>query len=213
MGTLLLAMVTMAPPVDVETRTLREGEESGSGSYLLFQRIATRSGFTLWSKGIYPGGNVGYGETEYTLHGMPVRSAQEGFWNDRWNVFTTHYKSKGAIQSINGVVTTSHLPAKEFQNPTVLWFWKTHPRIGSVVTVKFLAQNTLDIFQIRFTYEGDEKVKLVGREVVLHRVREVPLSSHEGVYTIWWYDDKGMGVKRYHKTTKQEYSNELLSWR
>jgi hypothetical protein len=34
-----------------------------------------------------------------------------------------------------------------------------------------------------------------------------------GVYTLWWYDEHGMGVKRYHKTTQGEYRVELLAWR
>jgi uncharacterized protein YcfL len=43
-------------------------------------------------------------------------------------------------------------------------------------------------------------------------VREVPVGT-QGVYTLWWYDDQGMGVKRFHKTTQQEFTDELVAWK
>ena len=48
--------------------------------------------------------------------------------------------------------------------------------------------------------------------MVAHRVRENPLGS-PGVYTVWWYDDRGMGIKRYHKTTEREFADQLVAWR
>lgn len=179
----------------------------------MFERIVSDKGFTLITKTISPEGDVTFGTQEFTLQGVPVSSSQEGSWNERWNVFETAYGTGGTVQTINGEVTKSKHGAKQFVNPTVLWFWQTHPKVGTSVTVDFLAQNTIATFKIKFTYEGDDKMKVQGREVVLHRVHERPLSARDGVYTVWWYDDNGMGVKRYHKTTEHEFRAELASWR
>jgi len=44
--------------------------------------------------------------------------------------------------------------------------------VGTTETVKFLAQNTIATYQIRFKYEGDEELTLAGRKLSVHRVRE-----------------------------------------
>ena len=74
-----------------------------------------------------------------------------------------------------------------------------------------LAQNVISTFKIRYTYQGDEEMTLAGKKVTVHRVREDPLSA-PGVYTLWWYDDQGMGVKRYHVVGGKEIVDELLNW-
>lgn len=213
MGTSLLLSALLTQQPLIETRTLTENLGEGKSSYLLFERIVTSKAVTLINKTISPDGSVSFSRQDYSLEGVPLRSRQEGYWNDRWNIFETKYSDTGAVQSINDMVTKSQLRSKRFKNPTVLWFWKTRPKVGSSVTVDFLAQNTIATFKIKFTYEGDEKLNLKDRDVIVHRVRETPLSAPESVYTVWWYDDKGMGVRRYHKTTQSEYRFELLSWR
>lgn len=210
-----IALIIGTTPADIETRTLIDVDEKGKAtSYIFNQRILTANGFTLVTKSLQPdSGDVSYSRQDFAMSGEPRKFSQEGFWNDRWNVFETVFKKDGAEQSINGEVTPSKLGAAKFKNPTLLWFWRTHPKVGESVTVDFLAQNTIITFKINFAYEGDEKVTLKGREVTLHRVREKPISAPDEVYTIWWYDDQGMGVKRYHKTTEHEYWYQLLSWR
>jgi hypothetical protein len=47
---------------------------------------------------------------------------------------------------------------------------------------------------------GDEEFTLAGRRITGHRVREVSIGT-QGVYTLWWYGDQGMGVRRFHTTT------------
>ena len=198
----------------IETRTLRSGPADSPDIYaIVSERIAMKDGFSLLSKTIDRSFGVSYSVSSYTNAGVPVESVQEGNWNDRWNVLATKFGAREAIQSINGEVTKGAKPAKQFTNPTTLWFWKTNPKPGTAVTVDILAQNTIATFQIRYTYEGDEQMTLAGRKVTVHRVREKPLSAPDAVYTIWWYDDQGMGVKRFHKTTQNEYTFDLVSWR
>lgn len=202
-------LVPLVASLDIQTRTLRESPND----YILFERIVTRDGFTLQTKTISDTGSVSYSSQDFTLNGVPVHTRQEGYWNDRWNIFETHYRSSGATQAINDEVTKSKLKASRFRNASLLWFWKTHPAKGTSVTVDFLAQNTIATFKIKFTYEGDEKARILGRDVTLHRVHEKPLGAPDAVYTTWWYDDHGMGVKRYHKTTENEYWYDLVAWR
>lgn len=198
----------------VETRTLLTGPKGGPETeVLLTERIATKDGFMLVTKSLLPDVNVAYNVMTYDKNGVPILSRQEGAWGDGWSVLETKYGAKECIQTINGAVTRSSLTAKTFANPTTLWFWNTHPKKGATQTVKILSQNTILISTIRFTYEGDETMEIAGRRVRTHRVRETPLNSAPGVYTIWWYDDQGMGVKRYHKTTKSEFRCDLLAWR
>jgi hypothetical protein len=209
-----LALVYLAPLPEIETRTLLTGPRCGPETeVLLTERVATQDDFTLITKIIQPDGGVVYSTMSYDLGGVPVHSRQEGQWNNRWNVLDTSFGSSECVQTINAESSKAPSGAKEFANPTSLWFWKTHPSVGTTETVKFLAQNTIATYQIRFKYEGDEELTLAGRKLSVHRVRETPLSAAEGVYTVWWYDDQGMGVKRYHKTTEHEYACELTSWR
>jgi len=214
MSTLLItAALLAASKMEIETRTLLTGPKGAPDTdYLLMQRIVTKDEFALLTKTIGSDGGITYSTQRYMPNGIPITQRQEGQWNDRWNVLETGYSKNEAVQTINGEVTRSKIKGDEYRNPTLLWFWKTHPKIGEAVTVNFLAQNTIVTFQIKYTYEGDEKMTLAGREVTLHRVREDPLSA-KGVYTQWWYDDQGMGVKRYHKTTQHEYFYDLISWR
>jgi len=198
----------------LESRTMLTGPRDASDTeILLTERVTGRDGFILATKSVLPDENIAYVFSSYDNQGIPIQSKQEGQWNDRWNVFETTYGSEECVQSINGKVTKKSLAASDFANPTTLWFWKTHPDKGTSVTVQFLAQNTLATYEIQFTYEDDEIMDLAGRKVTLHRVRETPLGAPPEVYTLWWYDDQGMGVKRYHKTTQGEYRIELLAWR
>ena len=146
------------------------------------------------------------------MDGTPVTFAQEGFWCGRWNRFETRFASTGAVQQINVRENRADAPASTFRDPTVLWFWRVQPTVGDTVTVTYLAQNVIATSRIRFTYEGTEELTLAERRVVAHRVREDPLGS-PGVYTVWWYDDRGMGIKRYHKTTEREFADQLVAWR
>jgi hypothetical protein len=164
------------------------------------------------SRTIQPDGSVFFSQREYKMDGTPVSTWQEGFWSDRWNHFETRYSRKGAEQRINETANKTDAPDRAFANPTVLWFWRTHPKVNASVLVTYLAQNVIATSQIRYTYEGDEEMTLVGRKVTVHRVREDPVGA-KGVYTIWWYDDQGMGVKRFHKTTQNEYTDELVAWK
>ena len=124
----------------------------------------------------------------------------------------TAYEPHKILQTINGVQTLTASDLGKFRDDTTLWFWRTKPKPGQSETVTYLAQNTIATFKIKFTYEGDEKLRLAGRDVVTHRVREEPVGA-KGVYTLWWYDDYGKGVKRFHKTTEHEYTYNLLAWR
>lgn len=213
MNTILFTLALGLSHIDVQTRTLVEDLGQDGLAYTMVERIVSPQGFTLVSKSLYPDGGITFAESDFLLDGTPVRSRQEGQWNERWNIFETLYGRDSATQKINEQSNVSRLKASTFRDPKALWFWKTRPKIGESITVKFLAQNTISTFEIKFTYEGDEVMTLRGRKVTLHRVREQPLSASEGVYTIWWYDDKGMGVKRYHKTTTKEFKTELHAWR
>jgi len=211
---MLISLIVGVSHINVETRTLiYENEPGKPAEYQLFERIVSAKGISLITKTIVPGDDVSFAQLDFTLDGTPLKTRQEGQWNDRWNIFETTYSAHSATQNINGECTTTKMEASALRNPQVLWFWKTHPKIGDSTTVTFLAQNTIAKFKISFTYEADETLSLKGRKVTLHRVREKPLSAPDGVYTIWWYDDQGMGVKRYHKTTTSEFKTELYSWR
>lgn len=212
----LIAMIALgvlaAPDLSIESRSLLTGPEGGKQTdVLLMERIATRDRIVVKSRTVSPNGSLSLSQSEYTSNGTPVSTWQEGFWNDRWNHFETRYEREGAVQDINAEITKSKEKASEFRNPTVLWFWRTMPKVGESVVVHFLAQNVIAKFDIRYTYEGDEEMTLAGRKVKLHRVREDPLSA-KGVYTLWWYDDKGMGVRRFHKTTQHEFTYDLKAW-
>jgi uncharacterized protein YcfL len=213
LSTVCAALAFVQLPI-VESRTLLTGPKDAHGTeVLLTERIAAKDGFILVSKSIFPDKNVGYAIFAYDKNGVPIQSRQEGQWGDRWNIFETKYSAKECVQSINGSVTKKSLDAKQFANAPALWFWKTHPKKGATETVKILAQNTIATSTFQYTYEDDEAMEIAGRSVTVHRVRETPLDAAPGVYTIWWYDDQGMGVKRYHKTTQHEYRCELLAWR
>lgn len=210
----MIATIIIAAAQMPATRTLIDGAsfEKSSGT-ILTQRFVQDKKICLLSKSIYKSGSVSYSYQTYHMDGTPASSIQEGQWNDRWNVLSSTYYKDHVMQSINGEETKGKMTAKDFRNPTLLWFWKTQPKVGTVETVNILAQNTIATFKIRYTYQGDETLTLAGRTVKTHRVLEEPLSAPKGVYTIWWYDEEGMGVKRYHKTTTSEFPFELISWR
>jgi len=209
----VLVSLGAGPELSIETRTLSPVQAGDSGVHLILnQRVVAGDRIVLLGRTIQPDGSSFYEQREYRSDGTPVSIWQEGAWGDRWNHFETRYGARGAEQHINEVVNRSSLPDRTFRNPTVLWFWRVHPEVGTSVVVTYLAQNTIATSQIRFTYEGDESMTLAGRTVTVHRVREDPLGA-EGVFTIWWYDSQGMGVKRYHKTTQQEFTDQLVAWR
>jgi hypothetical protein len=207
----LLALVT-GTGVSIEGRTLApRGAKPEGVNLVLNERIVTGGGFVSRSHVVGLDGSIGFSQSEYKMDGTPVCISQEGFWSDRWNHFETRYGKQGTEQQINEQTTKADMPNSKFRNPTLLWFWKTQPKPNESVTVTSLAQNVIRTSQIEYTYEGDEEMTLAGRKVRVHRVREVPLPG-EGVYTIWWYDDQGMGVRRYHKTPENEYTDELVAW-
>lgn len=209
----LLVSLASGPDVSIETRTLSSVSQDREGVSLIFnQRIVAEGTIVLSSRAVQPDGSVAYSQREYRMDATPVSSWQEGFWSDRWNRFETRYGSEGAEQTINETTSASALPDSTFRDPTVLWFWSTHPRVNETVVVTYLAQNVIATSQIRHTYEGDEEMTLAGRTFRAHRVREEPVGTR-GVYTLWWFDDEGMGVKRFHKTTQQEFTDELVAWR
>ena len=208
------ALFAISQLPDVETRTLLTGPKGAPDTEILMtQRIATRDGFILITKSLLPDVNVAYNVSTFDKRGVPILTRQEGQWDDRWNIFETKYGNKKCVQSINGEVTNHPLDPKIYMDSPKLWFWKVHPKVGTNVTVKILSQNTISTSRIKYTFEGDEEMKLAGRKVKVHRVRETPLDSAPGVYTICWYDQQGMGVQRYHKTTRGEFRCDLLAWR
>ena len=199
--------------LSIESRTLFPVSPGDKGVHLILEeRIATEERILFLGREILPDGSVFYSQREYQMDGTPVQQWQEGFWGNRWNRFETRYSRNGAEQRINETTNRTPLGDWALRDPTVLWFWHTDPKVNERVVVTYLAQNQITTSQIQYTYEGDEELTLAGRTVQAHRVREDPVGT-TGVYTIWWYDDQGMGVKRYHKTTEDEYTEELVAWR
>ena len=213
MGTGAFIAVLAFTSISVESRTLLTAPV-GSKDLAVIQneRIVGDGKVIVRSRRVGTDGDVSFGHKEYREDGTPIAMWQEGEWSDRWNRFETVFGKKEARQIINGEETKTPMEAKAFRDPTVTWFWRKMPKARESVTVKFLAQNTIATYDIRFTYEGDEELTLAGRKVRVHRVREEPLGAPKAVYTIWWYDDKGMGVRRYHKTTTNEYTFDLKAW-
>ena len=209
----LSVSLAAGPAISIESRTLSPIAPREKGVHLIFnQRIVTEGKIIQLGRTVQPDGSVFFSQQEYKMDGTPVSTRQEGFWSNRWNRFETRYSGKVAEQSINETTNKTDLPARTFRNPTILWFWRTRPRVNESIVVTYLAQNVIATSQIRYTYEGDEEMTLAGRRVSVHRVREDPVGT-KGVYTIWWYDDQGMGVRRFHKTTQQEYTDELVAWK
>src|SRR5262245_4311189 len=199
--------------LSIESRTLSPVSPGDKGVHLILEeRIVTEERILFLGRVIQPDGSVFYSQREYQMDGTPVQQWQEGFGGDRWNRFETRYSRDGAEQRINETTNRTDLGDRTFTNPTILWFWKVQPKVDESVTYTFLAQNTIATSQIRCTYEGKEELTLAGTTIQAHRVREVPVGS-DGVYTIWWYDDQGMGVKRFHKTTQAEYTLQLKAWK
>ena len=209
----LYLSLAAGPDISIEARTLSPVAPGKSGVHLIFnQRIVTAEKIIQLGRTVQPDGSVFFSQQEYKMDGTPVSTWQEGFWCNRWNRFETRYSGKGAEQKINETTNKTDLPDRTFRNPTILWFWRTRPKVDESIVVTYLAQNVIATSQIRYTYEGDEQMTLAGRRVTVHRVREDPVGT-KGVYTIWWYDDQGMGVRRFHKTTQQEYTDELVAWK
>lgn len=213
LAALLLPLAATAQGLSMESRTLTPVLPSPQGVNLaLNQRIVTDGRVLILNRAVQPDGSVFFDQREYSRDGTPITFTQEGFWAERWNRYETRFSATGAEQHINDAVNRTGRPASDFRNPTLLWFWRVQPEIGDTVLVTFLAQNVIATYQIRFIYEGTEELTLAGRTVNAHRVREEPLGS-AGVFTIWWYDERGMGIKRYHKTTSREFADQLVSWR
>jgi hypothetical protein len=209
----LFPLIMQVTPSDYESRTLDTGEPNDSRpSILVKERLVSKGLLRVVTHSIDADGSISYCEAKYLNDGTPMSISQEGAWGGRWNVFTSTYGPKGGVQDINGSRTPYKTDAKQFRDPTLLWFWNTHPHVGQTETVTFLAQNIITTFQIKFTYEADEMLDLCGKKLLCHRVREDPVGD-KGVYTLWWYDDKGMGIKRFHKTTQHEFSYTLKAWR
>ena len=214
MAPILLTLVFLAGDrvSSHESRTIAHVLPKPEGVSLnINERLVSGNSFTLMSHSVDADGSVGLSRLTYRMDGTPIQMFQEGNWGGRMNRFTTDYGSKGATQTINEATSRADLPDRTFKDPTKLWFWKTQPKTGERVVVTVLAQNVIAMSKIRFTYEGDETMTLAGRTIDVHRVREEPLSA-PGVYTLWWYDHKGMGVKRYHRTTTREFTDEIAYW-
>jgi len=210
--TSLLIALALAGPSLHESRTIAHVLPKPDGvSLYVSERFVLGRTFVLLSHSVGADGSVNYSKLTYRMDGTPVQMTQEGNWGGRMNRFTTDYGPKGATQSINEASNRSDLPDRTFRDPTKLWFWKVHPKKGENVVVTGLAQNVVATSRIRFIYEGDETMTLAGRTVEVHRVREEPLSA-PGVYTLWWYDRAGMGVKRYHTVGGKDIADELAYW-
>lgn len=213
MNSVLLVYVLLAPSSAYESRTMAQILPKPTGTNLtISERLVLGRTFVLATHTINPDGSTSFSRATYRMDGVPVRIEQEGNWGGRMNRFVTDYGAKGATQSINEATNRTDQPDRTFRDPTKLWFWKVQPRVGESVVVTYLAQNVIATSRIRYTYEGDETMALAGRTARLHRVREDPQGTSPGVYTIRWFDDQGMDVKRYHKTTKAEYGEELAYW-
>lgn len=195
-----------------ESRTIAHTLPKPTGvSVYINERFLMDGKIVLLNHSVNADGSVNFSKVTYRMDGTPIQSVQEGNWGDRMNRFATDYGPKGAVQSINEITNRTDMPDRTFRDPTKLWFWKTHPKVGESVVVTSLAQNVISTFKIRFTYQGDEEMTLAGRKVTVHRVREDPLGA-PGVYSIWWYDGQGMGVKRYHLVGGKDIEDELVNW-
>jgi hypothetical protein len=215
MNTALIPLLALtSASMTVESRTLLTGPaDDAKTAVILNQKILANGRVTRISRTVNPDKSLSYSEEVFTLDGIPISTAQEGFWSDQWHRFSTAYSAKGAVQTIDGAVNKTDKPAKFFADPTVAWFWRVKPKTGTTVTVNVLAQNVISVFQLQLTYEADESLTLAGKTLSAHRVKEVPLSAPKGVYSVYWYDDAGMIVKRYHKTTTSEFGYQLTAWR
>jgi hypothetical protein len=208
--TLLVAGLALGQTL--ESRTLTSTDPVSKATRVVFmERVQAGKRFILMGRDLLPGGSIAYGYREYDMSGAPLVQWQEGEWGGRLNRFETTYEKDQSTLNLNGEKTVAKVRRDVLRDPTKLWFWRVKPKVGETVTVTILAQNRPATFKIKYTYEGDEEMELAGRRAKLHRVREDPVGT-PGVYTLWWYDEVGMGVRRYHKTTEHEYTDELKSW-
>lgn len=208
-------MILIPPTLSAhESRTLVPVLPKPEGVNLrVVERIVVGRTFELISHSVGPDGSVNFSKATYRMDGTPIRMEQEGDWGGRMNRFVTDYSPRGETQRINEVASRSDFPDRTFRDPTKLWFWRVHPKVGESVDITILFQNTIATGKIRFTYEGDDTMTLAGRMVTLHRVREFPLDNPTpGVFTLMWYDEAGMNVRRYHEVGGKRIEDGLAYW-
>jgi hypothetical protein len=194
-----------------ESRTHRDGAGDKWEVTFVERQAHPDGSVSFRSKGVRHDGSVTHADRVYNGRGEPLRSSQEGPWGRLESTF----EEKRVVRLINGKAHAQEAERKAFANPTLFWFWRTHPKPGDSAVVSFAAANNPSTFKIRFTYQGVEEVEAAGRKVKAHKVREDPLDVAKGdeVYTVRWFDDKGMDIQRYHKANKNEYRTKLLGWR
>lgn len=194
-----------------QSRTHRDGDDK-KWQVEFRERILHPDGaITIRSRGVNHDSNFSQAERSYTPAGEPIYSSQLGTWGKLEATFAPDQVTR----LINGKKDVQKIDRKTLIDPTLFWFWKTTPKEGESVVVTFAAANVPSTFQIRFTYQGTEELEAVGRTVKAHKVREEPLSVKPGndVFTLRWFDEKGMEIKRYHKVNHNVYETNLLYWK
>jgi hypothetical protein len=196
---------------DVESRTHRDGDKE-KWDIRFNERHVTQDGSVRFvSKGVRSDGSVSFSEKRYNAQGEPLASSQEG----PWGKLESRFDEKKVVRFIDGKPHEEAVNRKDYADPTLFWFWKTFPKEGESVVVTIAAANQPSTFKIRYTYQGREEIEAAGKKVKAYKVREDPLNVNKGneVYTLRWFDEKGMDIQRYHKVNKNEYSTKLIQWR
>jgi hypothetical protein len=135
----LLFSIAAGSHFSIESRTLSPVSPAEKGvNLILNQRIVAEGKVVFSSRTVPPDGSVFFNHREYTMDGTPVSTWQEGFWSNRWNRFETRYQRKGAEQRINETINKTDLPDSTFRNPTLLWFWRTRPKMNESVVVTWM---------------------------------------------------------------------------
>lgn len=204
-------MLAALQATEIESRTQRDGDKEKWDIRFLERHVAPDGSVRLVSKGVRSDGSVSYSEKRYNPQGEPLSSNQEG----PWGRLEGRFEEKKIVRLIDGTAHEEVANRKDYVDPTLFWFWKTFPKEGESVVVTIAAANQPSTFKIRYTYEGREEIEAAGKKVKAYKVREDPLNVNKGneVYTIRWFDEKGMDIGRYHKVNKNEYTSKLIGWR
>jgi hypothetical protein len=207
----VLLMCGQADSGNLESRTHRDGTDDKWEISFCERQVHPDGSISLRSKSVRHDGSVSYAERLYNSRGEPLKSTQEGSWGRLESTF----EEQRVVRLIDGKTHSQEIERKTFADPTLFWFWKTHPQEGDSVVVSFAAANQPSSFKIRYTYQGMEEIEAAGKKIRAHKVREDPLDVAQGneVFTIRWFDDKGMDIQRYHKVNKNEFRTKLVNWR